>query len=802
MKSFVKELVQEVAIRNPKDYTTKRIPIGSDIVPIDSTKIPNFLSLYNPVLFEDLEEDVSAYTFLKGKTDSFKPFSLNWHFRRKEIKDVVGSILKKKDDSSQIVIIEGTMGSGRTFLILAVVHELIKKYRAIAIKIPSYALNKIPSSEELNEFLKEVLRASKELGIAGPERVIFWAEFPLDNVDVSQFKKIPFDCEYSTCLLFEDFDTSHLTGNKPENGSQIVINLDVELSEEHKENLAQYILDVTRSHRFPEIDEEEARRIIKEEEKFLPIMYRTLDPTRRSINAIVQEVFNELDDSDVQACVSLCALATSIDLEMPVAILKKALGRHIGLFLDYPDVFEIATDKAKAFIKYSEDLRTNPLLSIYHPLIAQYIVRLVGTNKMDEYLLSIAETADLRSKVEADFVSNLLIVKGVNWIPGKFKPFTDEGLETAFVELKNRQPARPILHHLARLYEKKYASDDRIISLLTEAIAEPKESYAIDERKENILTTLGKIKWRQNKHRLLSQPRNNPEIREIIDILVKARESTIYNIHPYDVHARILKELWQFKDEEEKMALVIEAVEVINEAMELSVDDPDSKQRLEELLIESLSEIDPEKAEITAKDLLENKNDGTGYYTLARIEYHKKLNAPKASVFLDKAMKGDNCPPSAIALKIEIILQDDYPVYKYLVKLADRLSSDIRFKETWKSAYNKSVIYTIDGRYRDADSYSKLSYRMAPRTLQRKVQVFWMENGHRKVHTGKIGRILTEREGRIYSHNIEGWKDDIFFDPRPQDKRKLLRQGMFVEFELGFSPRGPQAFDVRPFRRT
>ena len=91
---------------------------------------------------------------------------------------------------------------------------------------------------------------------------------------------------------------------------------------------------------------------------------------------------------------------------------------------------------------------------------------------------------------------------------------------------------------------------------------------------------------------------------------------------------------------------------------------------------------------------------------------------------------------------------------------------------------------------------------MAPRTLQRKVQVFWMENGHRKVHTGKIGRILTEREGRIYSHNIEGWKDDIFFDPRPQDKRKLLRQGMFVEFELGFSPRGPQAFDVRPFRRT
>lgn len=309
--------------------------------------------------------------------------------------------------------------------------------------------------------------------------------------------------------------------------------------------------------------------------------------------------------------------------------------------------------------------------------------------------------------------------------------------------------------------------------------------------------------WEQNKIRLVLQPRNNPEIQEIIDILVKATESTSPTIHPYDVHARILKDLWQFKNDEEKVALVNEAVDVINEAMELIVDDPDSELRLEELLIEFLSEIDPNKAEITAKDLLEYKNDGTGYYTLARLEYHNNKNAPKASVYLDKAMKGDICPPSAIALKIEIILQGDYPVYKLLVRLADRLSLDSSFKETWKSAYYKAVTYAINGRYEDADRYFKISHRMAPRTLQRLVQIFWMEAGHRKIHTGKIDqRISSEREGYIYSHNIPEWKENIFFDPLRQTKRKILQPGMFVQFELGFSPRGPQAFDVRPFSGT
>lgn len=799
--SFSEELSKQVAVRNPDDLTLKRIPIGSDIVPINSTKVDSFLSLYNPVFFENLEDSVSPLAFFKGNTESFKPFELNWHFQRKETKDVVNAVVnKKKDDAkSNIIVVEGNPGTGRTFIILAAVYELIKKYRAVAIKVPSYAVNSIPSSEDIEAFLKEIERVSADINIKEPERIIFWAEFAPEINIISQFKKLSLSFKYPTSLIFEDIKPHRAIEDLSSHDEMISIDADVNLFKEQKDELAKYLIEVTRKHKFPQTSIEETKRIVNEEKQFLPIMYRTLDPAKRSIDRIVEEEFNRIPDKKVQMCISLCSLPTCVDVEMPIAVLRKALSKQIGKLLSYPDTFEIS-GKANAFIKETIDPRTNPLVSIYHPLIARRLVQLVGTSKMDEYLLSIAKAADIRSLIEAEFVGNLLIDRGVNWHPGFFKPFTDEGLKVALLEIKSRQPARPIIHHLARLYAKINPFDEDIIPLLGEALAEPRESYALEERKENVLTTLAKTKWAQNKELLLSRPRVDPEIQEIIALLIKAREAVFPNIHPYDVHARILKELWQGKDEPSKIALVNEAVEVINEGLDSCVDDPDGTSRLNELLVESLSEVDTEKAQNTAKELLESKKDGTGYYTLARIEYHKNTNPTNACILLDKAITGEKYPPGAIALKIEILLQGKAPPYYDLLKLADSLSSDIKFQDTWKSAYHKAMIYAINGIYSAASRFFDMSYRKAPRTLQRFIQLFWMEDGHRKVHTGKIGRTFTEREGRIYSHNIKGLDDEIFFDPRRQEKRGL-KPGLLVDFEIGFSPRGPIAFDVRPHGR-
>ncbi|ODS40482.1 hypothetical protein BEH94_06660 [Candidatus Altiarchaeales archaeon WOR_SM1_SCG] len=809
LDSFAKELSKQVALRNPDDLTLKRIPIGYDVVPINPTKIGSFLSVYNPVLFEDLEGDISAKMFFYGDTNSFKPFGNNWHFQRKEIKDVIDVVLNKKDGDkhSLIVKVEGRPGTGRTFIILAAVYELIKKHRAIAIKIPSYSVNPIPNPEEIEEFLEEIKRASEKNRIKGPERLVFWAEFTLDREYISQFKNLSAECKYPTSLIFEDVKHSQMSQSinqiirkdETQTNYPVSIDADVDLSAEEKKDLAQYILDITRKHKFQEIEEDEVYTIIDEEKTFLPIIYRTIDPTKRSINRILQENFNSIPDPDTKTCISICALTKSLDLDMPIAVLRKALIKCVGKPLSYPDTFEIAVEKGNMFIKESIDSRTNYyFVSIYHSLVAKHIIEIIGQSKIEEYLLSIAQTVDLRSKIEADFISCLFIGKGVHWEErGTLRPLTEKGLCEALSDLKNRQPARPIIHHLARLKVKINPEDEEVIPLLEEALVDPIEHYALMERKQNVLTTLAKIKWEQNKKTLLDKPRSDPEIQEIIGILCEARENANDNIHSYVIHARILCDLCRNKDEDEKMKLINEAVDVINEGLSYCVYNLEGEQRLNYILTKSTSEIDPKRAKAIAKELLNIKKDGSGYYTLAIIEYYNNSDLEEATLFLEEAMNGDTYPPGVIPLYIEIFLQDDNPPYEILLGYVDQLSSDIRFRDNWKLAYHKAIIYTINGRYNDAVKYFKHSYRKSPKNLQRKVPIFWMENGRRKTHRGIIGLPLTRTEGYIRSHNISGWKDNIFFDPRSQDKKTMLKEGSFVKFEIGFSPRGPRAFDVR-----
>jgi len=65
-----------------------------------------------------------------------------------------------------------------------------------------------------------------------------------------------------------------------------------------------------------------------------------------------------------------------------------------------------------------------------------------------------------------------------------------------------------------------------------------------------------------------------------------------------------------------------------------------------------------------------------------------------------------------------------------------------------------------------------------------------------KIFEGKIGSDLTSSEGHIYEYGIEGWNKDIYFNPVEQDTDTKLQSGMKVNFELGFSPRGPIGWDL------
>jgi len=814
LEIFASKLVEKVTLYNPKDYSKKRILIGEDVLEINSIKIDPFSSIFEPVFFNEMEEDVQAEPFLKGKTNSFKPFNLAWNFPRKETDEIIKKITNRKigDDKPNIIRVEGNPGTGRSFIILAAINKLIREHRAIAIKIPNYSYKTIPSIDELRLYLDEIFNSIKMKDLEVPNLIVLWSEFQLDDESISLFKKLSKEVEIINeesgnfsipiNLIYED-NVSYKENDEAQQEKEIIsINVVSDLSLDMKQDLAKYILRTIKAHKLIEISGDELVSIITKEKNFLPIMFRTLDPTRRSIQKIINETFNEIKDPEVRALISICSLSSSIDIDIPVAVIKRALSKTFGRVASYPEIFQLAsTEAGKSFIVPSER-RSNPLFSIYHSYIAQHICKLIGTKKLNEFLLDIADTVELKSRIEGEFISNLLILKGVNWKPSPYqiRPFSDVGLEKAFSHLIHRQPARPLLHHFARLYHKK-DMNDKSIELLKEALAEPKEKYSLEERKENIMVTLANIQWDQKKEKLISKPREDSEIQGIIDMLIKSRENNI-NIHSYDVHVKILIDLIKnYKNFDKKISLMNEALEVISEGLDEFYSDPDSIQRLNERQMEVLLEIDPEKAKNIAEDLLKKKNDGTGYYYIGLYEYNNNIDNAKAIEYLDKAINSDNCPPGAIALRIEIDLIDSFnknPDYEYLYTLVNKLNSDTNFRDNWKTAYLKAVIYTINGNYRDAHQFFTYSRRKAPRIHQARVRVFWMEQEHRKMFNGKIGRILTEREGSIYSHGIEGWDIDIYFDPRRQELCRFLESGLIINFELGFNPIGPIAFDVRP----
>jgi len=797
-QNFIKTLSYEVSLRNPGDLTKKRILLGNDIVFVDATKIGRFLSFFYPVFFEELEEIIGAKSFFQGNTSSFKPFDNNWHYQRKEIDEIVKTVCSSA--TSKIISVLGYPGTGRTFTSLAAINKLIQDYNSLAIRIPDYSINRVPEFEDLNIYLSEVIAAAKKRGI-NPARLIFFANFELDLNDLKKFNKLSENCNFPLFLIFEDQSSRRDTLSKFFAEDITFIEVDRYLDQTEKGELEKYLLENAKIHEFPEISPDQVHEIVSQERQFLPIMYRTLDPTKRSINRIIEEDYNDSakKNSALKDCISFCAISSYFGISMPISILRNGLQERLRKTLTYNDVLELI-DESYRFIKITRDIRGDYYLSIHHNIIAEQVVILNRSNITDEYLESLANSIDLREKVESDFFGSLFIENGVNKIDERSGAFSYKGLIKAFESIKMRQPARPVLHHLARLYERDNINDHRILPLLEEALNEPNERYYLGERKENILTTKAKIMWNRDRENLIRLSITDPKIKEITGLLDEAKTSRNPGPHPYDVHVRILRDLWSIKEGDEKFELINMAIDQLNEGLDRMEEGQFDSDRLNELLIECISEIDPSEAEEEAKRLINISDNGIGYYILARIEYHRNKDFKKSLDCLDNALGAGNFPLRAIALKIEILINQAQPNYKELLDLADKIPDNI-FEDSWKTAYHKAIIYCINGYIKPSKRYFQKCGRLRPKTLFKlREHIFWKENGHRKVFSGNINPRFSSKSGWIYSHDVPEWDSEIYFRPIEQTEYRKLKAGMTVNFSLGFNTLGPIGFDITSYK--
>jgi hypothetical protein len=791
IEDFSEELVSEVSKRDPSDHRTKRIPLGNEIIQLSLDDIGDFLESNDPVLYEELTTEVEPREFFKGNTNSLRPFSNDWHFTRPEEDQIANLII---DSQTNIVAISGSPGSGRTFLISGAVQRAIDNERALGFRIPGHSIQSVPDEKELESFIETVHIEAEKIGADPPEEIVFFSYHELEPTEINRFRRVADNLDFSLTLLVEVSNGFEFPDDLKQNNKNKKIRIADEIPSGLHSDIKQYLIATVNQHKFPELTEAEADSYLAEYPEFLPLMYKTVDPARRSIQSIIQEEYTNISSERAKQLIDIVSLSSSLGIKTPVTVCRKLLSNSENETLTFPDVFELADKEAKEFVIKSRDARTNYLFSIYHPIVAKYLCNTFSRDPAD--LLSLlVNSVDMGSRVEAEFVSRLLISEGVNRNTSEYSPFTREDLKEAMAELASQQPARPIIHHLARLKDEQGDPEEEIIETLEDALANPGKEYALEERKENIMTTLANLKWSLNEDRLKSLDRDHEEIGEIFGYLEEAREN-VENLHTYDIQARILKQMADARPREERTELINEALSIIEAGLDRE-GDPDDLRQLENRKIELLDGLDRERSEELAEELFEKQNSGEGYYTLARLVLYEDNNKVQALRYLSQAMQAENYPADAIALRIRLLLDQHDPYYGMVYELVRELDGRPDHTDTWKSAYHKAMTYMINGDYRNAKCHFDESHRMAPWDLQRRVDKFWMEEGSRKVFEGRIGSPLSSTEGWVYGHDIDGWDDDIYFSPRAQDTDSELRSGREVGFEVGFSPRGPQAFELR-----
>ena len=808
LTEFSKNLVRKYNLLDSDNYSKLRLLLGEKVFQIEKSEIYDFLDNYKPVDFNLISDSVSAYSFFRGKTESFYPYREKWHFKRKEVDELTKCILHTKEtDLCNIICISGDLGSGRTTLIKSTIYELITSHNSIAIKIKEYAVNPFPNKDDIENFIKVVIEKSQIQNIPKPERIIFWAEYTPNPSVVLNYKSIADNLDFPIFFVFEEVTNEQYIENLAKNFNLVRIELSNIIDGEDAKELINYIYTTVKDRKFPEISIENISKIVYQEKHFLPIMYRTLNPTKDSIDEIIEQEFYELQKIDkYRDLILYCCIPSCVNLDMPISVIVKTIRTKF----DDPDIsYDNILDYGNncyQFINIFPDDQTGYLFSIYHPIIAQKLIAVYGKRKIDQYLSDIIDVIDISHLTDARFISDLLITKGVNKVRSSSHfnqdaytiASTNEGLLEAFKKLIEKQPARPIIHHYARLIHRLDPKDRSVINILKSAFPEPREKYQMNEPIEYIYTTLANFKWDLNKDTITKKKRSDKEIREIFTLLDNAKMQ-IDSIHPYNLQGRFLMDLWDNEtDPKEKILLLNEAREVYDNGFSLlSPDDYLGYFRLNLLyqrIFDAINWTDPALAKQIADEWALD-GDGSGYYFLARIAYDKG-DRKEALKYLDEAMECDDCPPSTIVLKIKICINSDNPpYYSKLLALAD--TSIPEESETWESALYKGAIYSINGIQPAAHRFFRMAWRKGPRDKRTKISITIRENGDNKQFKGKISPGISEFEGNIYSHNVENLDQEIFFDPRSAKNEKELRAGMSVTFTLGYNSFGPVAIDVR-----
>jgi len=298
-------------------------------------------------------------------------------------------------DHNSVITVSGPPGSGRTYIIKSVVERLISNHNAIALEIFNTDLSPIPSSSGFNQYVSALEREASRLDTDPPEFAVIFSEGEIEHGDLHQYQAFRGILRFQFTVFLKAIVSIKNPGFDDIRTKNVPVKNHISPAE--RDSFIDYLVEVTGKHKLLDsLSRDNVESLLRQDSEFLPVMYRAIYPTQESIEAIVDEEYQKIPSENAQQLVQLCALSSSLDVDIPVSVCRRYIKNTIGDEVSYKDIFDFATNEANTLVSIRDDAQNIQHLSIYHPIIAKYMADEFGVNKMDEILEDIARSVRLK----------------------------------------------------------------------------------------------------------------------------------------------------------------------------------------------------------------------------------------------------------------------------------------------------------------------------------------------------------------------------------------------------------------------
>ncbi|MFH1935820.1 MAG: SIR2 family protein [Pseudomonadota bacterium] len=764
--------------------------------------------------------------FFKGTNKNWGAFREEWDFKRDLyissefkrkvggkvfsgcLKDKVFSELKKYDiKDNKILLVTGMAGVGKTTMLRRLAYDVYKNAEAPVIFINPAGVSfdyKLLSGfiENLNHQINQKIPEGEHVQPIKPIIIFDDASSQIRNVSrlidyltsrgrpaliIAAERKGEWDVTWKT-FTFRIHEKN-------------VYELDEELNDQEKSKIIDHFSDLgyiqIKGTFWDDIIEREF------ENSFFATIYTLVHPSRKPLNEIIRDQYQNLTDLTQDAFRYICCFH-QFNLPINLELLVRSLKCPYGDF--HTEV--IGKDAAKVIFEEQDEIG-NLLYRTHHRIIARKTVEFFfgDPEEQKNLFLEILKEAVLTNRKEREICEKFLVEYiGPN---AKLQILSYDQQRQIFRTICEKNPIRSLVHHWGILEtdDRQYLEAEKLLKWALELPKGDIEAYR-GESDQVILTSLGNLCSHMGMESIKQgeQAKTEEYFEKAEDCFRNAKHGEFPNAYAYHAHAH----MWYLRgnrtaNDSKKLDHQAKALEILSVARDNL--NEDGLQPIYELETKVWGEIgDKTKINKNLEILRDKFNTASGYYLYAQLLWHESREKEEdereklSRLSLRKVEKGLKFFPydeSCLRLRAKLIKELN----------PDNLSKYYESLQDWKATSttpNAWLLYELGrtafllGYYDYSKEFFKeletgigIGHRLRPRSRH----PIRDEKGNEKEFEGTIVNIFSSYEGDIRCDALRSLRYSIAF--RPIACRFTPSRGDSVKLYIAFSFRGPIATNVR-----